>query len=115
MRTDGVQMAGEAIGAIRGHIGHSFGPEYVPEKARIYSTKAKNAQEAHEAIRPTDVRRTPADMARYLSPEQKKLYDLVWKRSVASQMQSAELDQVAVDITDRQQRVTLRATVHHRV
>ncbi|KAB8124494.1 type I DNA topoisomerase [Komagataeibacter medellinensis] len=110
MRTDGVQMAGEAIGAIRGHIGHSFGPEYVPEKARIYSTKAKNAQEAHEAIRPTDVRRTPADMARYLSPEQKKLYDLVWKRSVASQMQSAELDQVAVDITDRQQRVTLRAT-----
>ncbi|GCE90468.1 DNA topoisomerase I [Komagataeibacter diospyri] len=110
MRTDGVQMAGEAIGAIRGHIGHSFGPEYVPEKARIYSTKAKNAQEAHEAIRPTDVRRTPADMARYLSPEQKKLYDLVWKRSVASQMQSAELDQVAVDIVDRQQRVTLRAT-----
>ncbi|PYD53741.1 DNA topoisomerase I [Komagataeibacter rhaeticus] len=110
MRTDGVQMAGEAIGAIRGHIGHSFGPEYVPEKARIYSTKAKNAQEAHEAIRPTDVRRTPADMARYLSPEQKKLYDLIWKRSVASQMQSAELDQVAVDITDRQQRVTLRAT-----
>ncbi|GAN95180.1 DNA topoisomerase I [Komagataeibacter europaeus NBRC 3261] len=110
MRTDGVQMAGEAIAAIRGHIGHSFGERYVPEKARIYSTKAKNAQEAHEAIRPTDVRRTPADMARYLSPEQKKLYDLVWKRSVASQMQSAELDQVAVDIVDRQQRVTLRAT-----
>ncbi|AHI26413.1 DNA topoisomerase I [Komagataeibacter xylinus] len=110
MRTDGVQMAGEAIGAIRSHIGHSFGDQYVPEKARIYSTKAKNAQEAHEAIRPTDVRRTPADMARYLSPEQKKLYDLIWKRSVASQMQSAELDQVAVDIVDRQQRVTLRAT-----
>ncbi|RFD18973.1 type I DNA topoisomerase [Komagataeibacter melaceti] len=110
MRTDGVQMAGEAISAIRSHIGHSFGEQYVPEKARIYSTKAKNAQEAHEAIRPTDVRRTPADMAPYLSPEQKKLYDLVWKRSVASQMQSAELDQVAVDIMDRQQRTTLRAT-----
>ena len=110
MRTDGVQMAGEAIAAIRGHIGHSFGDQYVPEKARIYSTKAKNAQEAHEAIRPTDVRRTPADMARYLSPEQRKLYELVWKRSVASQMQSAELDQVAVDITDRQQHATLRAT-----
>ncbi|MCE2575302.1 type I DNA topoisomerase [Komagataeibacter sp. FNDCR2] len=110
MRTDGVQMAGEAISAIRSHIGHSFGEHYVPEKARIYSTKAKNAQEAHEAIRPTDVRRTPADMAPYLSAEQKKLYDLVWKRSVASQMQSAELDQVAVDIMDRQQRTTLRAT-----
>ena len=110
MRTDGVQMAGEAISAIRSHIGHSFGEQYVPEKARIYSTKAKNAQEAHEAIRPTDVRRTPADMARYLSPEQRKLYELVWKRSVASQMQSAELDQVAVDITDRQQHATLRAT-----
>ncbi|MCE2578389.1 type I DNA topoisomerase [Komagataeibacter sp. FNDCR1] len=110
MRTDGVQMAGEAIGAIRAHIGTTFGDDYVPAKARVYSTKAKNAQEAHEAIRPTDVRRSPADMARYLNADQKRLYDLIWKRSVASQMQSAELDQVAVDIRDAKGRCTLRAT-----
>ncbi|GAA4497749.1 type I DNA topoisomerase [Gluconacetobacter tumulicola] len=100
MRTDGVQMAGEAITAIREHIGSSFGAPYVPEKARIYSTRAKNAQEAHEAIRPTDVARTPAEVARYLSDEQRRLYELVWKRSVASQMQSAELDQVIVEIVE---------------
>ncbi|CAP53988.1 type I DNA topoisomerase [Gluconacetobacter diazotrophicus] len=110
MRTDGVQMAGEAIAAIRGHIGESFGAPYVPEKARIYSTKAKNAQEAHEAIRPTDVSRTPAQMARYLNDEQRRLYELIWKRSVASQMQSAELDQVIVEIADAGGAATLRAT-----
>ncbi|MBB2170181.1 type I DNA topoisomerase [Gluconacetobacter aggeris] len=109
MRTDGVQMAGEAITAIRDHIGSSFGAPYVPEKARIYSTRAKNAQEAHEAIRPTDVARTPAEVARYLSDEQRRLYELVWKRSVASQMQSAELDQVIVEIADAAGAATLRA------
>ncbi|GAA4482511.1 type I DNA topoisomerase [Gluconacetobacter asukensis] len=109
MRTDGVQMAGEAITAIREHIGSSFGAPYVPEKARIYSTRAKNAQEAHEAIRPTDVARTPAEVARYLSDEQRRLYELVWKRSVASQMQSAELDQVIVEIADAAGAATLRA------
>ncbi|MFW7269809.1 type I DNA topoisomerase [Gluconacetobacter sp. Hr-1-5] len=109
MRTDGVQMAGEAITAIRAHIGSSFGAPYVPEKARIYSTRAKNAQEAHEAIRPTDVARTPAEVARYLSDEQRRLYELVWKRSVASQMQSAELDQVIVEIADAAGAATLRA------
>ncbi len=109
MRTDGVQMAGEAITAIRNHIGSSFGAPYVPEKARIYSTRAKNAQEAHEAIRPTDVARTPAEVARYLSDEQRRLYELVWKRSVASQMQSAELDQVIVEIADGANAATLRA------
>ncbi|GBQ31489.1 type I DNA topoisomerase [Gluconacetobacter azotocaptans] len=110
MRTDGVQMAGEAIAAIRTHIGESFGAPYVPDKARIYSTKAKNAQEAHEAIRPTEITRTPASVARHLTDDQRRLYDLVWKRSVASQMQSAELDQVIVEITDAGGAAGLRAT-----
>jgi DNA topoisomerase I len=98
MRTDGVQMAREAIDAIRAHVGEAFGDRYVPGTPRLYSSKAKNAQEAHEAIRPTDVSRTPEDVAPFLTPEQRKLYELVWKRAVASQMQSAELDQVAVEV-----------------
>ncbi len=100
MRTDGVQMAREAIGSIRDHVRDAYGPDYLPAAAREYATKAKNAQEAHEAIRPTDVARTPEEVAARLEPEQRRLYDLVWKRAVASQMQSAELDQVAVEIAD---------------
>ncbi len=100
MRTDGVQMAKEAITAIRGHVGEVYGRNYVPGAPREYSTKAKNAQEAHEAIRPTDVARTADSVGRYLNDEQRRVYELIWKRAVASQMQSAELDQVAVDITD---------------
>ncbi len=110
MRTDGVQMAREAIDAIRGHIGEAFGRDYLPGLAREYSTKAKNAQEAHEAVRPTDVARTPADMGRYLGDEQRRLYELIWKRAVASQMQSAELDQVIVEIAEPSARTRLRAT-----
>ncbi|MBE7210331.1 MAG: type I DNA topoisomerase, partial [Gluconacetobacter diazotrophicus] len=110
MRTDGVQMAREAIEAIRGHIGDSFGRDYLPGVAREYSTKAKNAQEAHEAVRPTDVSRTPAAVGRYLSDEQKRLYELIWKRAVASQMQSAELDQVIVEVAAADKRTRLRAT-----
>jgi len=98
MRTDGVQMAREAITAIREHVGQEFGAAYVPDRAREYVSKAKNAQEAHEAVRPTDVARRPQDVARFLSSDQQRLYELVWKRAVASQMQSAELDQVAVDV-----------------
>ncbi|WP_043831062.1 type I DNA topoisomerase [Muricoccus aerilatus] len=110
MRTDGVQMSREAIGEIREHVKSAFGDPYLPSAAREYATKAKNAQEAHEAIRPTDVRRTPQDVARYLNPEQRRLYDLVWKRAVASQMQSAEMDQTAVDIDDKAGKARLRAT-----
>jgi DNA topoisomerase I len=110
MRTDGVQMAREAIGAIREHIGSRIGRDYLPGQAREYSTKAKNAQEAHEAIRPTDVERTPDSVARHLKPEQLRLYELIWKRAVASQMQSAEIDQVAVDVaTQAPRRPVLRA------
>ncbi|MQR99030.1 type I DNA topoisomerase [Gluconobacter aidae] len=110
MRTDGVTMAKEAIGSIRGHIGKAFGDDYVPDFPRTYSTKAKNAQEAHEAIRPTDVFLTPQKVGHALTPDQKKLYELIWKRSVASQMQSAELDQVAVTLADASGQTLLRAT-----
>ncbi len=98
MRTDGVQMAREAMLAIRDHVGHAYGNDYLPPAPREYSSKAKNAQEAHEAVRPTEASRTPDSVARYLNPEQRRLYELIWKRAIASQMQSAELDQVAVDV-----------------
>ena len=100
MRTDGVQMAHEAMLAIRDHVKDAFGPTYIPAAPREYSSKAKNAQEAHEAIRPTDVTRTPDSVARYLNPDQRRLYELIWKRAVASQMQSAELDQVIVELAE---------------
>ncbi|CDN91086.1 type I DNA topoisomerase [Agrobacterium tumefaciens] len=98
MRTDGVQMAPEAIDAARQAIGEQFGDRYVPEKARFYSTKAKNAQEAHEAIRPTDFNRTPDQLKRYLDADQLRLYDLIWKRGIASQMASAEIERTTVEI-----------------
>jgi DNA topoisomerase-1 len=112
MRTDGVQMAREAIDSIRGHVGTVYGADYVPAAPREYTSKAKNAQEAHEAIRPTDVARTPESVARYLNGDQKRLYELIWKRAVASQMQSAELDQVTVELADpaRPNGPRLRAT-----
>ena len=97
--------------AIRGHVGDTFGPSYVPAAPREYSSKAKNAQEAHEAIRPTEVSRTPDSVARRLSPEQARLYELIWKRAVASQMQSAELDQVAVDIAGARARLRANGSI----
>ena len=100
MRTDGVSMAREAIDSIREHVRDSFGPNYVPGQPREYTAKAKNAQEAHEAIRPTEITRTPDDVARHLSPDQRRMYELIWKRACASQMAAAELDQVAVDLSD---------------
>jgi len=109
MRTDGVQMAREAISAIRDHVGHEFGAKYLPGAPREYTSRAKNAQEAHEAIRPTDVSRRPDDIASSMSSDQRRLYELIWKRAVASQMQSAEIDQVAVDVIDGKGQI-LRAT-----
>ncbi len=109
MRTDGVQMAREAVFAIRDHVKASHGPDYLPGTPREYTTKTKNAQEAHEAIRPTDVSRTPDSVARFLNPDQRRLYELIWKRAVASQVQSAELDQVTVEVTDGKG-LRLRAT-----
>ncbi len=98
MRTDGVQMAPEAIDAARSAIGEQFGNRYLPEKPRFYSTKAKNAQEAHEAIRPTDFTRTPDQVKRFLDSDQYRLYDIIWKRGIASQMASAEIERTTVEI-----------------
>lgn len=109
MRTDGVQMAREAIQELRGHIRQQFGEDYLPGASREYSSRAKNAQEAHEAIRPTDISRTPEQAARYLSEPQRKLYELIWKRAVASQMQSAELDQTVVELVEPTGQTKLRA------
>ncbi len=109
MRTDGVQMAPEAIQSARGYINREFGKDYLPNSPRIYKTKAKNAQEAHEAIRPTEIMRHPSTVSRSLDRDQFRLYELIWKRTVASQMESAVLDQVAVDLTDKAGAITLRA------
>ncbi|CDX17780.1 DNA topoisomerase 1 [Mesorhizobium plurifarium] len=98
MRTDGVQMAPEAIEAARNAIVSEFGAKYLPEKPRFYTTKAKNAQEAHEAIRPTDFRRTPGSVRQYLDADQARLYELIWKRAIASQMQPAEIERTTVEI-----------------
>ncbi|MEQ9328729.1 MAG: type I DNA topoisomerase, partial [Rhodospirillales bacterium] len=110
MRTDGVQMANEAIVACRDLIGASYGTNYLPKEPREYKTKAKNAQEAHEAVRPTDVARTPEQMRRYLDKDQHRLYELIWLRTVASQMEAAQIDQVGVDIDTADGRAGLRAT-----
>ena len=96
MRTDGVQMDPEAVIGVRKLIGERYGQKFLPAEARVYKSRAKNAQEAHEAIRPTDVRRTPEDIAKYVSADQLKLYELVWKRTMASQMEAAVMDQVSV-------------------
>ncbi len=99
MRTDGVQIAPEAIAAARGVIGEDYGRDYLPSAPRQYQTKAKNAQEAHEAIRPTEISRRPRQVAKFLEPEQAKLYELIWIRTLASQMESAEIERTTVDIT----------------
>ncbi len=109
MRTDSTVMSGEAIGAARTMISDVYGAAYLPSGPRQYRSKAKNAQEAHECIRPTDMRRRPEQVARYLEADQLKLYELIWKRAVASQMESATLDQVAVDIDTGDKAARLRA------
>jgi len=101
MRTDGVQMAPEAVSGARAAIEREFGKKYVPEKPRFYSAKAKNAQEAHEAIRPTDFSRTPASIRQHLDADQARLYELIWKRAIASQMPPAEIERTTVEIEAR--------------
>ncbi len=98
MRTDGVQIIPEAIGPIRRSIEDSLGKRYVAPFIREYKTTAKNAQEAHEAVRPTDVSRRPEHVARHIERDQARLYELIWKRAVASQMASAELEQTTAEI-----------------
>jgi DNA topoisomerase-1 len=108
MRTDGVAMDGGAIARARDVVMERYGRDYVPEKPRFYSAKAKNAQEAHEAIRPTDFTRTARGLG--LSDMEARLYDLIWTRAVASQMASAQLERTAVDLVSDDGKVELRAT-----
>ena len=109
MRTDGIDMAPEAVAAARGAIKARFGANYVPDQPRIYKNKAKNAQEAHECIRPTDMNMAEADLG-LSEGDQRRLYDLIWKRTIASQMASARLERTAVDLGSADGAVVLRAS-----
>ncbi|MDH3977612.1 MAG: type I DNA topoisomerase, partial [Gammaproteobacteria bacterium] len=112
MRTDSVTLAADALAEIRELITDRYGADNLPEEVRVYKTKAKNAQEAHEAIRPTSVMRTPDSLKSYLNTDQLKLYDLIWKRTVACQMTHALFDQVALDLVpvSNPEAARLRAT-----
>ena len=109
MRTDGVQIANEAISNCRETIEKQFGKNYLPSKARIYQSKAKNAQEAHEAIRPTSLSRLPKDLSSVLNKNELALYDLIWKRTIASQMESAKLENTSIDISSLNEKNVFRA------
>ena len=108
MRTDGVQTAPEALDEARQVIGNVYGRDYVPEKARIYATKAKNAQEAHEAIRPTSLARNPGSLK--LEGDLGRLYELVWKRMIASQRESARVERTSIDLESADGKTGLRAS-----
>jgi DNA topoisomerase-1 len=99
MRTDSVTLSKEALTEMRGFITKNYGPDYLPKAPVEYRSTSKNAQEAHEAIRPTSIKRTPDSVARYLNDEQRKLYEMIWKRAIASQMTPARFDTVAIDFT----------------
>ena len=114
MRTDSVQLSKDSITDLRKMITTEYGDSYCPEKLKIYKSKVANAQEAHEAIRPTDVKRMPKTVKAYLDDDCYKLYDLIWKRTVSSQMASAIINKTIIDVesinkTDIQNFVTLRA------
>ena len=109
MRTDGIDMAPEAVTAARDAIAEFYGKDYVPGKPRIYKNKAKNAQEAHECVRPTDMMVKPDDLP-VSDADQRKLYDLIWKRTLASQMEAARLERTTVEIGSADGQVALRAT-----
>ena len=109
MRTDGVQLSTQAIDELRNEITNLHGKEYIPQTPRVYKSKAANAQEAHEAIRPTAISRHPESVSSYLDNEQFKLYELIWKRTISSQMQSAELDETSADISNNDKTIVFRA------
>lgn len=109
MRTDGIDMAPEAVGQARDAINERYGADYVPKSPRIYKNKAKNAQEAHECIRPTDMRKDAVAL-KLSDPDQRKLYDLIWKRTLACQMAAARMERTTVDIESSDKQVCLRAT-----
>ncbi|CAN0089701.1 unnamed protein product, partial [Discosporangium mesarthrocarpum] len=109
MRTDSVVLSQQAVSSSRDLIDVTLGSEYLPDKPRIFRSRAKNAQEAHEAIRPTDLFRKPEQIARALGKDERRLYELIWQRTVASQMAEAQIDRVAVDLSAADDKVTLRA------
>jgi DNA topoisomerase-1 len=109
MRTDGIDMAPEAVALTRDAITARYGVEFVADAPRVYKNKAKNAQEAHECIRPTELSKSVEDL-KIIDADQRKLYDLIWKRTLACQMQSARLERTTVDIGSEDKQVTLRAT-----
>ena len=110
MRTDGVTMAPEAIAEARSEISKNYGPRYLPAKAREYTSRAKNAQEAHEAVRPTSFARRPEDVVRHLDADAARLYELIWKRALSSQMESAEQERTTIDVVSADKQIVLRAT-----
>ncbi|HEY7991834.1 MAG TPA: type I DNA topoisomerase [Stellaceae bacterium] len=110
MRTDGVTLANEAVAGARRLIAADFGNEYLPDKPRQYTARAKNAQEAHEAIRPTDLFQRPVQVAREVDGDGRALYELIWKRTTACQMEAAVIDQVAADIDSADKSLRFRAT-----
>jgi len=109
MRTDGIDMAPEAVTATRDTIKDRYGAEYVPDSPRIYKNKAKNAQEAHECIRPTDMA-LDASKLKVTEADQKKLYDLIWKRTIACQMEAARMERTSVDVGSDDGQIMMRAT-----
>ena len=110
MRTDGVTIANDAVESIRSLIENKYGSDYLPSKPIIYKSKSKNAQEAHEAIRPTDVTLLPERVAKSLDSDQLKLYDLVWKRNVECQMEAVIIDMVGADLISDDKSFIARAT-----
>ena len=110
MRTDSVNIAREALASCRGLVAETFGSAYVPDQPHSFKSRTRNAQEAHEAIRPTDMRRRPEDVARFLDVDGRALYELVWKRMLASTMECATLEQVAIDVVSSDDKHALRAT-----
>jgi DNA topoisomerase-1 len=110
MRTDGITMVGEAINECRDVIASRYGQKYVPGSARAYTNNAANAQEAHEAVRPTSFARSPEQMAKFLDADAARLYELIWKRAMASQMESAQLERTTVEVLSADKKITLRAT-----
>ena len=109
MRTDGIDMAPEAVASARDAIKGRYGAQYIPDQPRLYKNKAKNAQEAHECIRPTDMAKDASSL-KLSEDDQRKLYDLIWKRTLASQMAAAKLERTTVDVENPSASVTLRAT-----
>ena len=110
MRTDGTQISNEALQSCRSYIENEIGKNYLPGQPRNYSgKKAKNAQEAHEAIRPTDINRDPASLKSILDRDQMRLYELIWNRTVSSQMESAEFERTSIDINNNDNSISFRA------